>query len=253
MKYIILTSCIVLATAMAQGAEPAPAAAAPAKALSAEQSEGFSGKVLETTNTAGYTYILVDTGAKKKWVAAPAFDVKVNDAVGVSSAMAMQNYHSRTLNRDFEVVYFTSGITVNGAAPKTPEPMSTLPKDHPVVGHPSVERPTANAKVDLSGIAKAEGGQTVAEIIAGKAKLTGQSTKVRGRVVKFNANILGKNWLHIRDGSGAEGSNDLLVTTATEVKLGDKVLVSGKIATDKDFGAGYKYSVMVEDAKVTVE
>jgi len=253
MKNVILTSCLILAALAARGAETAPAAAAPAGAAASDLPEGFSGKVLETTNTAGYTYLLVDAGAKRKWVAAPAFAVKVNDAVTVASAMAMPNYHSKTLNRDFEVVYFASGVTVNGTESKTPTPpMPAMPKDHPPVGHASISRP-GKVDVDLSGIAKADGGKTVAEIFAAKDKLAGQPTKVRGRVVKFNANIMGKNWLHIRDGSGSEGSNDLLVTTAAEAKVGDKVLVAGKIATEKDFGAGYKYSVMVEDAKVTVE
>ena len=65
--------------------------------------------------------------------------------------------------------------------------------------------------------------------------------------------ILGRNWLHIRDGSGGQGNNDLLVTTTAEVKMGDTVLVTGKVALDKDFGSGYRYAVMIEDAKVVVE
>jgi hypothetical protein len=76
---------------------------------------------------------------------------------------------------------------------------------------------------------------------------------VRARVVKFNAQILGKNWLHVRDGSGAEGTNDLTVTTAATAKVGDLVLVTGTLATDRDFGSGYKYPLIVEDAKVVAQ
>jgi hypothetical protein len=76
---------------------------------------------------------------------------------------------------------------------------------------------------------------------------------VRGRVVKFNAMIMGKNWLHVRDGSGADGTNDLTVTTATKARVGDLVLVTGVLKTDRDFGGGYKYSLIVEDATVVVE
>jgi hypothetical protein len=71
--------------------------------------------------------------------------------------------------------------------------------------------------------------------------------------VKYNGGIMGKNWLHIRDGSGQEGNNDLTVTTDAPAKVGDTVLVKGKVSTDRDFGGGYKYPVIVEDAKVTVE
>ena len=93
----------------------------------------------------------------------------------------------------------------------------------------------------------------MAEINTGKGKLAGKPVLVRGRVVKFNPMIMGKNWLHIRDGSGAEGTNDLTVTTDTKVKVGDLVVVSGTLSADRDFGSGYKYGLIVENAKVTVE
>ncbi len=85
--------------------------------------------------------------------------------------------------------------------------------------------------------------------------LAGKPVSVRGKVVKYNANILGKNWLHIQDGSGSadNGDNDLTVTTSTPVALGATVLVTGNVSTNRDFGAGYKYSVIIEDANVTVE
>jgi hypothetical protein len=64
---------------------------------------------------------------------------------------------------------------------------------------------------------------------------------------------MGKNWLHLQDGSGSEGTNDLTVTTGTTVKVGDMVLVSGVVSVDRDFGYGYSYEVIIEDAEVTVE
>jgi hypothetical protein len=98
-----------------------------------------------------------------------------------------------------------------------------------------------------------QGGKTIADLYAASAQLGGKSVKVRGKVVKYNANILGKNWLHLQDGTGSAGSNDLLVTTSAEAKRGDTVLIEGQVALNKDFGAGYKYNLLVEDAKVTVE
>ena len=106
---------------------------------------------------------------------------------------------------------------------------------------------------DLSGIKRADNGQTVAEIVTGKAKFAGKPVAVRARVVKYNTNILGKNWLHIRDGSGGEGTNDLTVTTAGTAKVGDLVLVTGVLATNRDFGSGYQYPLIVEGATVVVE
>jgi hypothetical protein len=123
-----------------------------------------------------------------------------------------------------------------------------MPADHPAA------KPVA--EVDLAGIAKAEGGKTVAEVFAEKDQLAGQKVTVRGKVVKANSGIMGKDWVHVRDGSGAEGANDLTVTAnagAATVKVGDTVLVTGTVALNKDFGMGYQYPVIVEDAEVKAE
>jgi hypothetical protein len=123
-----------------------------------------------------------------------------------------------------------------------------LPKGHPAI--PASAKP---AGPDLTNIKRADGGQTVTEIVTGKATFAGKAIAVRGRVVKFNGGILGKNWLHVRDGSGAEGTNDLTVTTDAVVKVGDLVLVTGILASDRDFGGGYKYALIVENAQVVVQ
>ena len=134
---------------------------------------------------------------------------------------------------------------------KAPEAPAAAAAPQMPAGHPAAE---PGAEVDLSGIAKADGGKTVAEVFAEKDALAGQPVIVRGKVVKVNAGIMGKNWLHVRDGSGAEGTNDLTVTTAGELPgLGATVVVTGPVTLDKDFGAGYVYDVIVEDAEVKVE
>ena len=133
-------------------------------------------------------------------------------------------------------------------APEAPAASAApqMPADHPMA--------EPGAEVDLSGIAKADGGKTVAEVFAEKDSLAGKPVTVRGKVVKVNAGIMGKNWLHVRDGSGAEGTNDLTVTTAGELPaLGAIVVVTGPVTVDKDYGAGYAYDVIVEDAEVKLD
>lgn len=263
MKYFLLIACLVIPLRFAGAADAisAPAAAASPDATA----NGFSGKVLETMNTSGYTYVLVDTAGKKLWAAATAFEVKVGDIVTVAGGVPMTNYHSKTLNRDFDVVYFTGSIVLGGAGSAAAGATPALPPGHPPLpgaatpalppGHPALTGSAAAPKLDLTGIKRAAGGNTIQEIFAAKTKLAGKPVVVRGKVVKYNAQIMGKNWLHIQDGSGSAGKNDndLTVTTATPAKLGDTVLVTGTVATDKDFGAGYKYTVILDDAKVTVE
>lgn len=240
------------------------AAAEETNSAPAGDERGFSGKVVETTNTAGYTYVRVDTGGKKLWAATTQFPVKVGDEVTVSAGMPMTGYHSKTLNRDFDVVYFTGRVTVNGTEAAA---MPALPPGHPSIngagngmaglppGHPALTAPAAPPNLDLTGIKRAEGGKTIQEIYAAKNDLAGKTVTVRGKVVKYNAMILGKNWLHIRDGTGSaeKMDNDLTVTTMTPAALGATVLVTGNVSTNRDFGAGYKYGIIIEDAKVTVE
>ena len=124
---------------------------------------------------------------------------------------------------------------------------ATMPENHPVA--------TPAAEVDVAGVAKPEGGKTVAEIYAEKDALANQQVTFRGKVVKVNSGVMNMDWLHVRDGSGAEGSNDLTVTTTSQPtpKVGDTVLVKGTVATNKDFGMGYQYPVLVEQAEVKVE
>jgi hypothetical protein len=217
----------------------------------------FSGKVAETMNTAGYTYILVDTGKTKTWAAAPQFSVKVGDKVAIADGMPMPNYHSKTLNRDFELVVFTGNVTVNGApvvaATASSAKSGQLPEGHPPIGGTPTSGGNVKPTINLTGIKKAEDGKSVAEIYSDKSKLSGKKVKVRGRVVKYNGDIMGKNWIHIQDGTGSAGSNDLAVTSTAKTKVGDLILVTGTVAINKDFGGGYQYSVIVEDAQLTVE
>ena len=137
-----------------------------------------------------------------------------------------------------------------GAAPP-PAPAESTPAAMPE-GHPTVK---PSAEVDLSGIAKPESGLTVAELFDRKDELAGKTVVVRGKVVKVAAAIMDRDWVHVRDGSGAEGKNDLTVTTTStpRAKVGDTVLVTGVVSTNKDLGMGYKYEVMIEDGEVKIE
>lgn len=257
MKQLMTLFCIAAftLTLLAGCGEDAPApktdAAKPsvqtAPAAAPEAAPGKTGKVTETMEAAGYTYIQVDTGSEQFWAAAPQFPVTVGADVVVPEGMPMPDYHSKTLDRTFDMVYFVPSVLVGGAQSLSGE----MPADHPPMngGKPVVEETT----VDLSGITVAEGGVTVEDVFTKKAELSGKTVAVRGKVVKFSAEIMGKNWIHVQDGTGAAGTNDLTVTTSSTAKVGDTVTVSGAVVTDKDFGYGYAYDVIIEDAEVTVE
>lgn len=248
MKHALYAACLLLAACSIQAQSKK---AAPAPAAEGSELKKFSGKVTETMDASSYTYVRLDTGTGKMWAAIPQTPIKIGDTVTVGDGMPMPKYHSKILNRDFDVVYFAGDVLVNGNRPggtgSQTGPMAGLPKDHPPING------AATPKIDLAGIKKATGGKTIAEVFAEKTRLSGKDVTVRGKVVKYNEMIMGKNWIHLRDGTGAAGNNDLLVTTTTPAKVGDTLVVTGKVALNKDFGSNYKYDLMLEDAKVVVE
>jgi len=245
---VLLAGFLATAGHSAYCGEAAPPSSHASPTSGSVQSGRISGKVIETMNTGGYTYVRLDSGTNKIWAAGPQSEVKVGDSVAISDAMPMPNYHSKTLNRDFEVVYFAAELTINGNRATTGPKAAELPKNHPPISGSA-----ASSKIDFGEVKKAKGGKTIEEIIAEKAKLKGHQVTVRGKVVKYNAMIMGKNWVHLRDGTGGQGSNDLLLTTTSTVKIGDTVVATGMVSLNKDFGSNYKYDVMIEDAKLVIE
>ena len=86
-----------------------------------------------------------------------------------------------------------------------------------------------------------------------KKKRGGKKVVIRGKVVKASGRIMGKRWFHLQDGTGSKGVLDLVLTSDNDADAGDIVLVTGVLGLGKDFGQGYKYDVIIEDAKIKVE
>ena len=204
---------------------------------------GFTGAVAETMDSGGYTYVRLQAGGKDDvWVAAPQFDAKVGETVSVSLDMAMQDFQSKTLNRTFPLLYFVQEVGRNGQ-PLSGGGQAAAP---PMMSSHGASAPPAT----VEKMEPPAGGLSVADVFAKKAALSGKPVTVRGTVVKFNGGIMDRNWLHIQDGSGtaAAHDNDLTITTDDAARVGDVVTVTGIIGTNKDFGAGYAYDVIVEKA-----
>ena len=88
---------------------------------------------------------------------------------------------------------------------------------------------------------------TIAKLLADKQSYSGKIIKVKGKVTKYNPEIMGKNWVHIQDGTEYEGGFDLTITTDSQVSVGEIVTFKGTIFLDKDFGYGYSYKVLMEE------
>jgi hypothetical protein len=221
--------------------DKAPSAAE--KAVGTNEAMYITGKVVETMNAGGYTYMLLEKEGKKNWVAIPPAEVKVGDEVKVQPGMEMGKFTSKSLNRTFDNITFSGGLVLSEEQRKAEEAKK---KAH------EAAKP---AKVDLNSIKveKAAGSNayTVAEVHAKAAELNNKPVVLKGKVVKVSKGIMGKNWLHLRDGSGDAETNNLVVTTQELAEVGDVVTITGPLHKDKDFGGGYFYKVIVEDAKVS--
>jgi hypothetical protein len=125
----------------------------------------------------------------------------------------------------------------------------------PGIGGEMPALPTPEAPEDMSfeGITKPDGGYTIEELFAKRTELSGKVVMLRGRVVKFSPEIMGTNWVHVQDGTGAAGTNDLTVTTPDLLGVGDVVVVEGPLAVDEVLGHGMKYPLLIQGAKITIE
>ncbi len=205
---------------------PAHPSPLPAKREAAAHS-GIAGEVLIG---GGYTYVRIDSGGEELWVAGPQADIKVGQPVQAGRGSEMQHFESKTLERTFASIQFVPWVRAAAGGGRS-----------------------ANAAPAVDPVEALAGGQTVAQLFAEKAAFANKPVAVRGRVIKVTEGVMGTTFLHLQDGTGsaADKTNDLTVTTDDPVAAGQIVVVRGTLITNKDFGAGYRYDVLVDKAKVS--
>lgn len=226
MKHLIATTLIVTASLTAWAADPL-STKAPVQGV-------LSGEVMEVKDVASYTYLRLKTRDGETWAAVNTAAVKKGAVVTIENAMVMTDFESKTLKKTFPTIVFGS-LGGTGTTPRmfgSNMAVASLASSVPVK------------------VVKANGANayTVADVVTRSVQLKDKPVKVNGQVVKYNAGIMGKNWIHLRDGSGTASNNDILVTTTAPAKVGDLVTVSGVVRNDMDFGAGYSYKVLIEEA-----
>ena len=230
MLRLLQSLCLVLAFGLACAAD---------KDAASPYGQVVKGEVLETMDAGGFTYMKLKTKDGEVWTAVRETSMKPGTQVTVQNGMTMKDFQSKTLKRTFPLIVLGDLAGAPAAARGTGNPHASA----------AAVPDTPDMKVDK---AKGANARTIAEVIAKSTELKDKPVLVRAKVVKFNGGIMGKNWIHLRDGSGSanDGSNDLLATTLDQANVGDVVNIEGVVRTDKNFGSGYAYKVMVEDAKV---
>ena len=210
------------------------AADAPAVVPSADRV--VTGVILEVKDVDSYTYVRLKTKDGETWAAVSKAPLKKGATISIGDAMVMNNFESKALKKTFSSIIFGNLAGSNKGAATAPPVAAKVQDAAPI----KVARATgANAR-------------TVAEVVTNSVELKDKTVQVRGKVVKFSPEIMGKNWIHLRDGSGSEANNshDILVTSSGQAKVGDVVTVTGMVRVDKDFGSGYAYKVLIEEATI---
>ncbi|PKO61678.1 MAG: nucleotide-binding protein [Betaproteobacteria bacterium HGW-Betaproteobacteria-18] len=203
----------------------------------------IKGEVLEVKEVDSYSYLLLKTANGDIWTAVGKAPVKKGAMVTVEDAEQMDNFESKALKKTFPKIFFGS----------LAKPKLSASEEAAQVASAHAAAPKTAFVGDVK-VAKATGpdAQTVAEMVTRSAQLKDKTVLVRAKVVKFTPAIMGKNWVHLRDGTGSatDNSNDLIATTQEVYKVGDVVLLKGILRKDKDFGSGYMYQVLIEEARL---
>ncbi len=212
------------------------------KTLQAMPAGTHSAKVLDRIDAANYSYFEVSEDGNDYWIAAPQKNIEKGTTIYFNKSMEMKDFYSKSLDRKFDKILFVQDVSTTAPSSSTADQKETLSSVHGQVN--------TVAKEDVS-VKPVAGGKTIAEVYKNKDGLAGKVIKIKGKVTKFNANIMGRNWIHIQDGTSINNSDyDLLITSKDNAQVGETVIAEGTVETNKDFGAGYSYSVLVENAKV---
>lgn len=196
-------------------------------------------KVAEVIQSSNYTYLKVTENGAENWIAVTRQEAVPGETYYYDKGLEMKNFQSKELNRTFETIYFVQEISKQPIAAPVAADMAATHASKIVL----------NKKEGIS-IAPAQGSVSIAQLYADRNNYSGKTIKMKGQVVKINEQVMGKNWIHIQDGSGDSGNFDLAVTTLDGMKMDDVVTFEGVITLNKDFGAGYFYEVIMEDAKL---
>lgn len=197
-------------------------------------------EIKEVLQASSYTYLLLDEEGDEYWIAATKNDFKAGNTVYHLGGMEMKNFESKDLGRTFEKVFFISQVS--------DQPIYPQKSKSTINGQTESQKPEIK-KIDIN-IEPVNGSIKIGDLYSSRSEFNGKEVIVRGQVTKVNLNIMNKNWVHIQDGSGNESSYDLTITTEGIPKVGDVVAFKGILAVNKDFGMGYSYEVILEEARI---
>ena len=189
---------------------------------------------LETLETSKYVYVKVSEAGEQYWVATNKMPVAIGETYFYSSGLLKQNFRSKEHDRVFEKLYLIPSLVKenHGVSKRPAIAQKTAPKNTKSYSHE-----------DLSDLV------AIKDLVENPDQFSGKVIKIKGVCTKVNSKILGRNWIHLKDGS--LDSYDLVVTSRQVVQVGNEMVVSGKVTLKKDFGSGYYYDILIEEGEIS--
>ena len=202
--------------------------------------------IKESIGSNDYTFVLASENDTDIWIAIPHANIKIGGAYYYQGGLIMYNFASKELKRTFKQILFLEGLS------NDKENLITTPalaqKQQSIEKHININ--AYNLKRITIHIKSINGRITLSELYAKKALYAGKMVKLSGIVTRFSADIMKKNWVHLQDGTEYAGKFDLVISTKASVSIGDTIIMQGLVAVNKDFGYGYFYEVLLEDATI---
>jgi len=194
-------------------------------------------KVKAVEQVQNYTYLLVKGKGPEYWIAVSSTEIEVGEKITYQGGMPMEDFYSKELDRTFDKVLFLDGFGGGSQQAMPPNPMQGATQGSQV----------KTDKLDIS-IEHESGIVSIADLFKDPAAYAGKTIRVKGEVAKFNAAIMERNWVHLQDGTEFEGKYDLTATSQQGFMVGQVVTLEGILAINRDFGYGYSYELLLEQA-----
>jgi len=245
-KLMIFFTYFLLCTPLYGSENPGPASQVDSSKKN--PTVGHSGVVISTMPADSYTYVELDKGDKVVWIAGPSTSLKKGDRISTSVGAEMRDFFSKTLRQNFPVIFFVGRIDVE----ETSDTLA-LEEEGVIEEGVTIDRAESAPAPSEGEVASAAGVYSLTDVFDQRGNLKDKRIKVRGKIVKSSGFILGKHWYHIQDGTDMGPHNaDLVMTTDKEAGPGDVIEAVGVLKLDRDFGSGYKYPIILEDADVDI-
>jgi len=229
------------------------------KEANIQKAQIFYGKVLEIKPAMGYKYLKIDENGKTLWVAIANAPVKIGQKIGYDKKTLMKDFKSKSLNQKFDEIYFASEVYLAKEAKAFKSLKSMLAigteKKDPHAGMGRGMSPEPKEEKPAKPFVK-KNAYTVEEIHMWRKDLNNTTINLEAKVFKVSHGIMKRDWVHLGDGTGNEKklTDDLVFTTPScNLKKDDKVIATGKVVLDRDFGYGYFYEVIIENATFKVK